>query len=165
MLVVINKKSIYDLVQKEWKKSGYSVENFISIYKTADQLRTAGFSLSDLKPYFDASTLKEAGFSASEFFQANYKASELKAAGFSAYVLKTVGFNASQIKDAGYRLIEFIGTTILTELRIDDTTVKGLKDAGFSASEINEYSSKFPRQDFIDAGFTESELQNFIFFS
>ncbi len=51
----------------------------------------------------------------------------------------------------------------MKQFKIDTSSVKALKDAGFSASEINEYSSKFQRKKFTDAGFTEEELGNLNF--
>jgi hypothetical protein len=157
-------KTIYQLLPHEWKNSRYSVNDFVSIGKTAAELKLAKFSLSDLKTDFNIIQLKAAGFNASDFFQANFNANELKYI-FTASELKAAGYKASDIKSAGYRLVDFQGTPILKELRIDTSSVKALKDAGFSSYEIleNDPKLKNQRKEFTDAGFTEEELTNLKF--
>jgi intracellular multiplication protein IcmE len=88
---------------------------------TCQELKSAGYTLSELKGGCNCKALKAAGFNAMQFKKAGYSASDLRDCGFSACELKNAGFTAAQLKDAGF-------------------TDGELKGAGFTNGEINAAS-------------------------
>ena len=140
------------------RRAGCTVELLRPYRLTADRLKQAGFSASEVASagYISCRELRQAGFSAANLVNvlslrtlaaAGYSARALREAGFSAVDLADEGFSKDSLEEAGFSNMQF-------DCRADTEDLGRLRRLGYTPQHL-------PKECFYDlraAGYTYREL-------
>jgi hypothetical protein len=115
----------------------------------------SNFEVFQLKPYYNATTMKSNNYTATQLKKGPYSAKELKVAGFTINELKHAGYKTHEIYKAGYpanQLFISYGTNmrVLSIMRANNYSVADIHN-GRGRVTITE-------QDYLAAGYPQSQI-------
>jgi uncharacterized protein YjbI with pentapeptide repeats len=125
--------------------AGYSASNF----------KDAGFSATELKPYFTLAVLANNGFNAANLKSAGFSASNLKLY-FTLSELVSALFLVTELKDAGFLLSDLKPPIFTLADLVTAFSLIELKTGGFSAEDLK---TSFILSELVEAGFLATELK------
>jgi hypothetical protein len=131
-----------------------NVGNLQQLSYSDNGIFNSNFEVFQLKPYYDATTMKIRLYTATQLKKGPYSAKELKVAGFTIDELKNAGYKTHEIYQAGYPANEFLnglsGINLINEL-------KKLRANNYSVNSIQS-SITLSRANYINAGYSDAEL-------